>query len=69
MNKNFVKNLSLWLLLGVFSGYLFLNLNQNDNLPKTLETTSPSVVNIWSLKNGKLGKKDRICWELKDINK
>ena len=53
MNKNFVKNLSLWLLLGVFSGYLFLNLNQNDNLPKTLETTSPSVVNIWSLKKWK----------------
>ena len=53
MNKNFVKSLSLWLILGIFSGYLFLNLYQSDNLPNTLEETSPSVVNIWSLKKWK----------------
>ena len=53
MNKNYIKNLSLWLILGIFSGFLFLNFNQDDNLPQTLETTSPSVVNIWSLKKWK----------------
>ena len=53
MNKNYIKNLTLWLFLGVFSGILFLNLNQNDDLPQVLENTSPSVVNIWSLKKWK----------------
>ena len=53
MNKNYIRNLALWLFLGIFSGILFLNLNQNDDLPQVLENTSPSVVNIWSLKKWK----------------
>ena len=53
MNKNYIKNLSLSLILGIFSGFLFLNFNQNDNFPQTLETPSTSVVNIWSLKKWK----------------
>ena len=43
MNKNFVKNLSLWLLLGIFSGYLFLNLYQSENLPKTKQPSEVSI--------------------------
>ena len=43
MNKNFVKNLSLWLLLGIFSGYLFLNLYQSDNLTKDKKEQSTTM--------------------------
>ena len=30
MNKNYIKNLSLWLILGIFSGFLFLNFNMEN---------------------------------------
>ena len=39
--------------LGVLSGILFLNSGFNKNLPDILESTSPSVVNIWSIKKWK----------------
>ncbi len=53
MYKNYIKNLSLWLFLGLASGVLFLNINKTIDLPQTLESTSPSVVNIWSIKKWK----------------
>ena len=53
MNKKIIKSISLWLALGSLSGILFLNLYPNKNLPDILEATSPSVVNIWSIKKWK----------------
>ena len=53
MTKKIIKSISLWLALGSLSGILFLNLYPNKNLPDILEATSPSVVNIWSIKKWK----------------
>ena len=53
MNKKLIKSISFWMTLGVLSGILFLNSSFNKNLPDILESTSPSVVNIWSIKKWK----------------
>ena len=53
MNKKLIKSISFWMTLGVLSGILFLNSGFNKNLPDILESTSPSVVNIWSIKKWK----------------
>ena len=53
MNKYLFKTISFWITLGVLSGILFLNSSFNKNLPDILESTSPSVVNIWSIKKWK----------------
>ena len=53
MNKNLIKTASFWITLGVLSGVLFLNFSFSKGLPDILESTSPSVVNIWSIKKWK----------------
>ena len=53
MNKNLIKTASFWITLGILSGLLFLNFNISKGLPDILESTSPSVVNIWSIKKWK----------------
>ncbi|MDA9636203.1 trypsin-like peptidase domain-containing protein [SAR86 cluster bacterium] len=53
MNKNLIKTTSFWITLGILSGVLFLNLSFSKSLPDILESTSPSVVNIWSIKKWK----------------
>ena len=53
MNKKNVFSISLWLVLGLISGFVFLNLTYQKSLPDVLEAASPSVVNIWSIKKWK----------------
>ena len=53
MNKKNIISISLWLVLGLISGFIFLNLTYQKDLPDVLENTSPSVVNIWSMKKWK----------------
>ena len=53
MNKKNFISISLWLVLGLISGSIFLNLTYQNDLPDVLENTSPSVVNIWSMKKWK----------------
>ena len=53
MNKNLIKTASFWITLGILSGVLFLNFSFSKGLPDILESTSPSVVNIWSIKKWK----------------
>ena len=53
MNKKNVFSISLWLVLGLISGFVFLNLTNQKSLPDVLEAASPSVVNIWSIKKWK----------------
>ena len=53
MNKKTVFSISIWLLLGLLSGFIFLNLTSSKSLPDVLEKASPSVVNIWSIKKWK----------------
>lgn len=53
MNKKNIISISLWLVLGLISGFIFLNLTYQEDLPDVLENTSPSVVNIWSMKKWK----------------
>ena len=53
MNKKNVFSVSLWLVLGLISGFVFLNLTYQKSLPDVLEAASPSVVNIWSIKKWK----------------
>ena len=53
MNKKNGFSVSLWLVLGLISGFVFLNLTYQKSLPDVLEAASPSVVNIWSIKKWK----------------
>ena len=53
MNKKNIISISLWLVLGLISGFVFLNLTNQKSLPDVLEAASPSVVNIWSIKKWK----------------
>ena len=53
MNKKNAFSISLWLVLGLISGFVFLNLTYQKSLPDVLEAASPSVVNIWSIKKWK----------------
>ena len=53
MNKKNAFSISLWLVLGLISGFVFLNLTHQKSLPDVLEDASPSVVNIWSIKKWK----------------
>ena len=53
MNKKTIFSVSIWLLLGLLSGFIFLNLTSSKSLPDVLENASPSVVNIWSIKKWK----------------
>lgn len=53
MNKKNFFSISLWLILGLISGFVFLNLTYQKSLPDVLENASPSVVNIWSMKKWK----------------
>ena len=46
-------SLPVALLLGLLSGFIFLNLTSSKSLPDVLENASPSVVNIWSIKKWK----------------
>ena len=41
------------MVLGLISGFVFLNLTNQKSLPDVLEAASPSVVNIWSIKKWK----------------
>ena len=41
------------MVLGLISGFVFLNLTYQKSLPDVLEAASPSVVNIWSIKKWK----------------
>ena len=53
MNRKVLISISLWTILGLLSGFVFLNYTSSEKLPDILEEASPSVVNIWSIKKWK----------------
>ena len=53
MNRKIVISISLWTILGLLSGFVFLNYTNSEKLPDILEEASPSIVNIWSIKKWK----------------
>ena len=53
MNRKVLISISLWTILGLLSGFVFLNYTSSEKLPDILEEASPSIVNIWSIKKWK----------------